>query len=130
MSVELLTKKLSNKDRSMLHLAMKMAETSECGQRHGAVIVRGGSVLSVGFNKWRNKPISGVSPLPKQELKTMTVHAEIDALSRVSDASGAIVYVARINKRGQACFSRPCDDCYAALKDAGVKRIVFTTNEF
>ena len=117
---------LSNKDKSYLHLAMKVAESSCYEMRHGAVIVKGGSVLSVGYNKQKNNPEIFGDAGGEEARQNSTVHAEIDALSRVSDAKGAIVYVARINKRGAPALSRPCNNCYESLRDAGVKRVVFT----
>lgn len=45
-----------------------------------------------------------------------------------SDARGATVYVARLGGHGQA-LSRPCEACEASLREAGVKRIVYTTND-
>lgn len=56
----------------------------------------------------------------------LTVHAEIDALSRVADARGAIVFVARVGKAGDQKFSRPCNNCAKALAEAGVKAVVYT----
>jgi len=113
---------LSLKQTRMLDLAMRIAETTDTNSKHGAVIVRGGRVLSVGISKWRNRnlqPILGYNP-------NVTVHAEIDALSRVSDAKGATIYVARVNNQGERRMSRPCATCEKALNDAGVKRVIYT----
>ena len=117
---------LSNKDRSYLHLAMKVAESSVYEMRHGAVVVRGGSVLAVGYNKQKNDPIIFGDAGSEEAQRNSTVHAEMDALSRVTSAKGAVVYVARINRRGEPVLSRPCDNCYESLRDAGVKKIIFT----
>lgn len=117
---------LSNKQRSFLNLASKIAETSELYQQHGAVIVKGGSVLAVGANKWRNKTlnpenIEGYNPY-------LTYHAEVDAISRSSsDLTGATIYIARIGKDGEQKFSRPCMRCLKAIKTAGIKKIIYTT---
>lgn len=56
----------------------------------------------------------------------LTVHAEIDALSRVTDPRGAVVYVARVGKNGDEKFSRPCKNCSKALAEAGVKAVIYT----
>jgi deoxycytidylate deaminase len=118
---------LSNRDKSFLALAMRAAEASSCNQRHGAVVVRSGSVLAIGFNKWRaERP--GVA-LEDKELQSMSTHAEMDALSRVKNKRGVTVYVARVNKHGSEMFSRPCDDCYRNMLDNDIKRIVFTSGK-
>lgn len=91
--------------------------------RHGAVVVKGGRVVSVGINKFRNHP----TILEKCNVRTAaSTHAEIDALSRVKDPHGAVIYVARVNNSGRKRFSRPCPRCYAELERAGVKKIVYT----
>jgi len=114
---------LSNKQRSFLDLAGRVAEASEVTHRHGAVVVKAGKPVSLGINKWRNRemltPGKGYNP-------NLTVHAEIDALSRVADARGAIVFVARVGKAGDQKFSRPCNNCAKALAEAGVKAVVYT----
>ena len=101
-----------------------MAESSDVISRHGAVCVRGGRVLSLGTNRWRNKYMPAGNNGDYNP--NITTHAEIDALSRVPDARGATIYVARINKRGGERFSRPCNNCIKALTVAGVKAVVYT----
>lgn len=116
---------LSNRQRSFLDVASRLAESSDGVYKHGAVVVRGGSVLSVGVNKWKNKELPPTSPDVYNP--NITVHAEIDALSRVKDARGTTIYVARVTKLGEERFSRPCPRCEKVLVAAGVKRVVYTT---
>lgn len=100
-----------------------MAEASDVNHRHGAVVVKSGRPVALGVNKWKNRDMlqspDGYNP-------NLTVHAEIDALSRVADARGAVVYIARVSKNGEEQFSRPCNNCAKALVEAGVKKIVYT----
>lgn len=105
-------------------MATRIAETSEVPQRHGAVIVKSGRVLAVGVNKWRNRNIKNNDLEYNPHL---TYHAEIDALNRFADVEGATIYIARVDKKGEPRFSRPCSRCLKALKDAGIKKIVYTT---
>lgn len=91
--------------------------------KHGAVVVRGGSVISVGINKNRNHP----TVVSSEHIKThCSVHAEVDALRKVRNAKGATIYVARINKRGQDRLSRPCDRCHEVIKKAGIRKVIYT----
>ena len=106
---------MSNRDKSYLKLAAKIAQASDCVHKHGAVIIRGGSVLAVGINKWKS-----FSP------EVGSTHAEMDALSRLRDAKGATIYVSRINRRGEPLLSKPCKECMESLEDAGIKRVVYT----
>ena len=77
--------------------------------------------MSVGVNKWRNNP---TSIEPSKVKWVCSVHAEVDALSRVNDPRGATVYVARVNGRGEMLLSRPCDTCLNVLIQAGVSKVV------
>ena len=115
---------LSKQDLSYLQLAVRAAQASPCNQKHGAVVVRGGSVLAIGFNKWRSSLV-GIS-LSEDERKNMSIHAEMDALSRVKNKKGVTIYVARVNKHGNPMFSRPCNNCHNSMLNDGIKRIVFT----
>lgn len=92
-------------------------------QRHGAVIVKSGRVMSVGINKWRNHPEIIEEEKIKQEC---SIHAEVDAIYRANITKGATIYIARVNRSGDTCFSRPCDNCYNAIIDAGISKIIYT----
>lgn len=117
---------LSRKQKSFLSLAAKVAESGNMSYKHGAVIVKGGRVVSVGINKWRISP--EMASKEKEYNPNMTYHAEADAISRVSgDLSGAVIFVARINKKGLWSFSRPCNRCMKLINSAGIKKIIYTT---
>jgi deoxycytidylate deaminase len=119
-------KSLSNKQKQFLSLASKLAESSELPQKHGAVIVKSGRVLAVGVNRWRNKNIQVTEP---EYNPNLTYHAEVDALHRFADVTGATIYIARVGKNNEPKFSRPCSRCLVALKEAGIKKIVYTTHD-
>lgn len=94
--------------------------------KHGSVIVKGGRVISTGINKERSHPRIVSSEHIKDHC---SVHAEIDAIKKAKDVSGATIYVARVNKRGVARDSRPCNRCYEVIKNNGIKKIIYTTSE-
>jgi len=94
--------------------------------KHGSVIVKGGRVISTGVNKERSHPRIVSSEHIKQHC---SVHAEVDAIKRAKDVNGATIYVARVNRRGEQRDSRPCNRCYEAIKNSGIKKIVYTTSE-
>lgn len=102
---------------------MRVAARSTGNQRHGAVLVRGGSLLATGINRHTNSP----KIMGPEFLKTKcSVHAEIAALRQVRSAVGAVIYVARINPAGMPVLSAPCPACAAALSEAGVRRVIHT----
>lgn len=124
--MELQKPRLSRSQESFLNLAKKLADGSDCVQRHGAVLVKSGSVLSTGVNKWRNDVSIAAHLFANDRSTDVSVHAEIDALSRVKNPAGSVMYIARLNKKGKAMLSKPCDNCAKALTDAGVTKVVYT----
>lgn len=94
--------------------------------KHGSVIVKGGRVISTGYNKERSHPMIVSSEHIKDHC---SVHAEIDAIKRAKDVSGATIYVARVNRQGKARDSRPCSRCYKAIEEHGIRKIIYTTSE-
>lgn len=119
---------LSNRERNFLSLAMKVAEDSDLDSRHGAVVVKGGRVLSLATNKKRNDLNVAFSHEGYQPV--LTTHAEVAAMNRISadQLRGAIIYVARVDANGKPLISRPCFRCMDALVEAGVKKVVYTTS--
>ena len=118
--------KLSRKDERFLTIAINLARSSNAGRyRHGAVVVKGGRILSTGINKVRNHPDVLSS---KEEVKSEShIHAEIDAIRKVSNLDGAKIYVARLNKNGTSVgLSRPCDSCYDKIVEVGITKIIYT----
>lgn len=118
---------LSRKEQSFLDLATRMAETSDVDNRHGAVLVKNGRVLALGVNKWRNQGYYHNRVVGQENWQDiLTVHAEVDALNRVSDTHGAVLYISRVNNHGDTAMSRPCWRCMERIEAAGIKRVVYT----
>ena len=123
--VETCSKEISNRDRRELRRAIELAQTSECNQKHGAVIKVGGRVIGVGVNKNKNHPDHVNDP------KTQAaVHAEIAALKDCgpTPVAGGTIYVARWGKNKTPLMSKPCLLCQEALRNAGIRKVVYTVN--
>jgi len=113
----------SRKDQSYLQLAVKLAAQSAERQRHGSVVVRGSSILGIGYNRYRNSPFFVKEPF------SWSLHAEARAIAVVGNRdllNGATLYVARINRAGQVRYSAPCGQCQVLLDEVGIKRVVHT----
>ena len=115
------------KNKRYIEFAKRVAEQSQYGKfRHGAVLVKGNSVRSVSCNKHRH--CSFGARFRKEGRGEATLHAELGAILGVdrSTTRGSTVYVARINREGEARISKPCPMCESALRHVGVKRVVYT----
>ena len=119
---------LSRREQAFLSVARYLASKSEARQKHGAVIVRGGSVVGTGFNKDRNHP-DNVSP---EHIKThCSVHAEVEAIRDAGwNVRGAVLYVARINNNGEDRYSKPCDRCNAVIEETQIKKVIYTRSNY
>lgn len=113
---------LSNRDRSILKRAIDISRTSTCKQKHGAVIYKGGRVLSVGVNRFRNEHAS--MEISKSDYTTHAEQAALDVLGGRAD--GCTIYIARTNRQGNPVNSAPCARCTYILEVAGIKRVVYT----
>ena len=118
---------LSARDKHELNRAIEAAKTSKCNQKHGAVIKAGGRILAVEVNRKRNDPT--IVADPKREA---AVHAEIAALRSCGNTSvaGGTIYVARWGKKNKPLMSKPCERCQAALREAGIKKVIYTISNF
>ena len=117
------------KEIRRLRMAAKAAEQSgHCTFRHGAVLIRGGSIINVAANSDNHTSFG-------QRFRTApgraTHHAELACVLGIdrSSTQGATMYVARINKKGRWKMSKPCSMCHEAMKFVGIKRVVYTTGD-
>ena len=115
------------KNKRYIEFAKRVAEQSNYGKfRHGAVLVKGSSVRNISCNKHRH--CSFGARFRREGAGEATLHAELGAILGMArtTTTGATVYVARINKEGEARISKPCSMCENAMRHVGVKRVVYT----
>lgn len=88
-------------------LATTIAENAQYHYQLGAVIVKGGKILSTGFNNMKG-------------------HAEWHAIRKANKTSGADIFVSRATATGVG-MSKPCKKCMLTIRQAGIRRIYYTT---
>ena len=121
---------MTGRTKRFFEFAKKMALMSEYGKfRHGAVLVKHGSIMSAGLNK--DKPCSFGNRFRPKELGDATIHAELAAILNVprSQTEGSDVYVVRVGALEDLRNSKPCPMCQAALKFVGVKRVFYSLDD-
>jgi deoxycytidylate deaminase len=112
------------------NVARKAALCSEQSDyKHGAVVVKGGSVINTSCNK--NRLASFGSRFCKEHDGIATLHAELGAILGLDRTvtEGATLYVARVGKDGGFRLSKPCSMCTAAMKHVGIKRVYWTIDD-
>ena len=118
---------LSKNEQAFLSVARYFAAKSAANKKHGAVIVKSGSVIGRGCNKDTNNPMI-VSP---EHIKThCSRHAEIEAIRDANwNVDGAILYVARVNRQGRDRNSKPCKYCELVINETKIKKVIYTRND-
>jgi deoxycytidylate deaminase len=109
---------ITSRDVRYYELALKVSRLSDCSSRHGAVVVRGGNVLSVACNKNTTHPVTR-----RHKAFSTSVHAEQRALIlAASDLRHATVYSARSHGHK---IGKPCLMCYELMRDVGIGAVVY-----
>lgn len=110
----------SHKHEYYIERAAALAQKSDMySHRHGCVIVdKRGKIISEGFN---------------YHFREMSIHAEIDALSKIKNKkmSEYVMYVVRIGTdkmQNPLKYSRPCENCSAAILKYGVGKVYYSTS--
>tara|TARA_R110002074_G_scaffold132327_6_gene275530 strand:+ start:2096 stop:2539 length:444 start_codon:yes stop_codon:yes gene_type:complete len=121
---------LSKRQRRFFNLAKNIAHDSSYDKlRHGAVLVKGGSVISAACNK--DNFSSFGSRFRDPDAGHGTHHAELGCVLGISRdvTSGSDIYVCRVNKQNEFRLSKPCRMCHDIMKHVGIKRVYYTTDD-
>ena len=122
--------KITGRHRRYVDLAKMLAESSSYSlHRHGAVLVKGGSVLNWSANQ--NKVQRWAQRFRSHGCGHATHHAELGAVLGVArdKTTGSDVYVVRISKKGSLLMSKPCEMCQELLRHVGVKRVFYSIDD-
>lgn len=130
------------RDMRYINDALNRASSSErvAAARVSAIMVIKNRVIAVGTNSRKSHPFQATYG---KNIEAIYLHAETDciknALKQVSvdDLRKATMYVARAKKENSRLNSpdiwgmaKSCSGCTRAIVEYGIKRVVYTTNEF
>lgn len=135
---------LSSFDKRMFKIAYEVAQTSQFKNFHiGCVVAYKKHILSCGVNSTKTNPTQKKYNKKYRKFSKSnkpikdSVHAEIDALQRISypieqnvNWNKVSIYIVRIcpGKRLGIGMARPCPACMNALRDKGIRNIFYTTD--
>ena len=99
-----------------------------------AIIVKGGSILSVGYNSLTANAFVRNSTLRAScfDMDHVGQHAEVHAVLKArakTDLRKAKIYIARIRPRGQLGLAKPCKICQHVLGRYGLHRAVYSIDD-
>lgn len=104
-----------------------------------AVIVRGGAILSVGFNQRKtNAFVEYYTDKVRgcgrgYSMSTHAEHSAVLSIRKKTDLTGSVIYVARLRSPGSTYgkvgLSRPCSICMRVLFSYGIKKAYYTISD-
>ena len=101
----------------MMSIARAASKLSPMKPKLGAVVMKGGSVLGIGYNRPGSSPHSRWSR-----------HAELTAIVAAGDCRGATLYVWRGHAlTGEPLLAKPCSGCQEAISLAGIRKVIYST---
>lgn len=111
---------------SLCNRACLVARKSGMNHRHGAIVIHRGEIVAEGYN------------YEVADYKTtFSVHAEIDALSKVkhlgksflSECDLMVVRIGSATMEDTTKLSMPCPICKPKIEGLGIRKVYYTTNE-
>jgi tRNA(Arg) A34 adenosine deaminase TadA len=102
-----------------IDIAIEQAWKSSGPFRHGCVVLAGKNIIAKGHNHVR------------RNIGTLSVHAEMDAVWKMTDSEQyphKKAVIVRVSSAGtKLSNSRPCEMCMGLLKQHGVHTLVYST---
>ena len=125
---------MNNRDYKFFEITRMISKTSVYPRiKIGCIIVLKRHIIAVGVNSRKSHPIQKYYNrfrFNPDDATVHSLHAETSALISIPkdmDISGATLYTYRELRTGQIAKSRPCPSCIEMIKDYGIKRICYTT---
>ena len=102
----------------------------------GAVAIYKGSIVASGWNSNKTSPLQAQYNIYRFTENTPNkIHAEIALIQKLRwkfgdsiDWTKVHIYLYREYKNGTLAPSRPCESCMALLREIGIKKIYYTTD--
>lgn len=93
--------------------------------RIGAVLFSGNHVISAKHNELKTHPkLARYSPWPFLHAESSCIlHAGFDA------SHGVDLAVSRVKRDGSVALAKPCTVCQAVIRQAGIRRVFYTTDD-
>jgi tRNA(Arg) A34 adenosine deaminase TadA len=124
----------------ILEFADTLAKCNNTNYKVAAIIVYKNSIISYATNSYKKThPLQAFfrKKFNNQKItdgKIACVHAEISAIARILgnrkyDLSKCKIYVSRIDKQGNRAISKPCVECFAAIRYYQFKECIYYNKE-
>ena len=110
-----------------LNIAKKKAHTSTFERaRHGAVITKGGRVLSSATNKTKRSKHAARNQYESIHAEEAAIFQLLRQPNGLQHLAGATIFITRVLKNGTTANSTPCPSCAKLIQSVGIKKIIHT----
>lgn len=126
--------------KKCFELAKYSSKNSDCKIKVGCVLVYKNKVLAISYNTTKTHPLQKIYNVYRStngrlfDVDKMNngIHAEMSILINTRhlniDYNKCKLFVYSETKNENTRLSKPCNACYKALKDNGIKYIYYTNN--
>jgi len=94
--------------------------------RMGAVLIKGGRILSSGYNQTRYSKLSARNQYESIHAEEACIIKLLRKPNGLQMLAGATIYITRIKKDGSTGLAKPCKTCQDLINSVGIKKIVHT----
>ena len=112
----------------MLNRCIELASQLQNRKQKVASIITDnkGRILSFGVNSYtKSHPKMAWYASKFNDFNKIYLHAEIASII-ACDKKPHTIYIARINRKGEAVPAQPCKICRYAINDCGIKKVITT----
>lgn len=126
---------ISKKERSYFNAAKAMSQMSNHRCHVGSVLVMGHKIVGSGCNSSTkcHRVQAEIDQRRYGVICSGKVHAEVDTLipflKKREDLSSATLYIYREKRDGSIGMARPCVGCMEIIKQCGIKKIAYSTDD-
>jgi deoxycytidylate deaminase len=107
----------SKKFQSIISYLVKLSEYSPIKvHKHACALIKGGKIIQSSVNTISNRFIG--------HAEQMTLYK----YNKQRDLKNCILVVIRVSKT-QICDSKPCHNCLKYIRERGIKKILYSTND-
>lgn len=129
---------MKEKDMKFFRRATEMAMKSDMSVKMGCIVTYKGKIISEGCNQKRTHPLQAEYDKERPDVMEGTpnvhsLHAESAALFKIKNENirwnKVDIYVSRPMVSRLYGLAKPCPSCQKLIKDLGIKRIHYTTDD-
>lgn len=115
---------MSNELPWALNLARKHFKKLPSKKKKVVACFMDGGTIIMASNQKKTNPHAA-----RLNYRNCHMHAEFSVLRQVRDAKNGTLYVYRENQGGVISLARPCNECMVYIREKGVRKIVYSTNQ-